>query len=74
MCSTEISLVFWRPRKKGMEGTSGAICGRRGLGESWEEKFMEVFLARSASGAQRCQSVNVSELQVPAQGNRDIHS
>lgn len=57
-----------------MEGTSGGICGRVGLGESWEEKFMEVFLARSASGAQRCQSVNVSELQVPAQGNRGIHS
>lgn len=53
-CSAEISLVLWRPRKKGMEGTSGGICGRRGLGESWGEKFMEVFLTKSASGARRC--------------------
>lgn len=36
-----------------MEGTAGGICGRMGL-ESWGEKFMEVFLAKSAGGALRC--------------------
>lgn len=34
-----------------MEGTSGGISGRMGL-ESWGEKLMEVFLAKSADGAQ----------------------
>lgn len=67
MCRTERSLVLWR-----VEGISGSVCGRLGL-ERWGEKFMEIFLARSAGGARRCeQSVNVPELQIPAQGNWDI--
>lgn len=28
-------------------GASGSICGRLGLVESWRNKFMEAFLAKS---------------------------
>lgn len=52
VCRSEISLVLWRPRKKGMEGNSGGICLRVG----WRagDRSSGGFPSKRAAGAGMC--------------------